>query len=139
MKKIKPRVSGLVGRYTLEYICGSCGAVFDTHISKDYNYCPYCGKPIDWGIIETVNEEWAQEYLSALAFQDDKRLNRLYKIIDNINNSLPEDQRTNLVKTPLTKQTILENNINHYLKEGWTEEELIEQGFFTREQLDKYN
>ena len=34
--------------YTIA-VCGNCGkSVEEAHLFQEWNYCPYCGTPIDW-------------------------------------------------------------------------------------------
>ena len=130
MKPIKPKVYSLCScGYTLMYKCGSCGRVFNIVDSK-FKFCPTCGKPIDWGVVYTVNEEWKNEYCRALNV-DKKKQHEMERFIDDLNLHITDNEKKQLPQTQATKNAILVSNINYYLGNGWTREQLINKGFYT--------
>ena len=94
-----------------------------------FDYCPHCGSKIDWGVIWEVNEEWRSKYICA----DYDRRQELKAEIDTINETITDGEKKRMKTTPATKQAITKSNIQYYLGQGWTKEELIKSKFFTEE------
>lgn len=131
MKPIKPKVYSLcTSGYDLMYKCGSCGRVFNL-VDPKFKFCPACGKPIDWGVVYTVNEEWENEYCRALNEFDKGKQHAMESFIDDLNLHITDGEKKQLPQTQATKNAILVSNINYYLGSGWTREELINKGFYT--------
>ena len=138
MKPIKPKVYSLCScGYDLMYKCGSCGRVFNIVDSK-FKFCPTCGKPIDWGVVYTVNEEWKNEYRRALDV-DKKKQHAMKRFIDDLNLHITDGEKKQLPQTQATKNAILVSNINYYLGNGWTREQLINQGFYTEKDFEIFD
>ena len=138
MKPIKPKVYSLyTSGYDLMYKCGSCGRVFNIVDSK-FKFCPTCGKPIDWGVVYTVNEEWKNEYCRALDV-DKKKQHAMERFIDDLNLHITDGEKKQLPQTQATKNAILVSNINYYLGNGWTREELIKRGFYTEKDFEIFD
>lgn len=138
MKPIKPKVYSLCsGGYDLMYKCGSCGRVFNI-VDSQFRFCPTCGKPIDWGVVYTVNEEWKNEYCRALDV-DKKKQHKMERFIDDLNLHITDGEKKQLPQTQATKNAILVSNINYYLGSGWTREQLIRRGFYTEKDFEIFD
>lgn len=96
--------------------------------------CPCCGQEIDWGVIIRANEEWKQKFLKTLDKPEEKQ--KLLDELDALNTHAEVDTRYEMRQTEATKRAIIKSNISYYLGNGWTKEELIEQGFFKPEDFD---
>lgn len=148
MKSIKPKFYSLsVSGYTIVYKCGNCSRIFNM-ADSEFLYCPKCGKKIDWGVIETVNEEWKSKYLSAKESYWDKngefhgespKAQEMRDQIDNYNKTIIDGQRYEMQKTKATKQAIIKSNIGYYLGIGWSKDELIMNKKFTEEEMKLYD
>ena len=137
-KAIKPKVYSLCScGYDLMYKCGSCNRVFNIVDSK-FRFCPTCGKPIDWGVVYTVNEEWKNEYCRALDV-DKKKQHAMERFIDDLNLRITDGEKKQLRQTQATKNAILVSNINYYLGNGWTREQLINQRFYTEKDFEIFD
>lgn len=133
-KAIKPKLYSICcGEYTLMYECGKCGYTFNM-AHNGFDYCPHCGNKIDWGVVIECNEEWKNEYLDGNL----EKQKEMKDFIDKVNLTITDGQRRAMKKTQATKDAILFSNINYYLGNGWSEKELINKGFFTEEEFEKY-
>lgn len=132
-KAIKPRMYSMgCASYQIIYKCGKCGDVFN--MARDgFDYCPHCGSKIDWGVIWKVNEEWRSKYVSA----DSAHRRELEAEIDAVNETITDGKKKRMKFTPLTKQAITKSNIQYYLGNGWSKEELIKEGCFTKEDFEE--
>ena len=145
MKKIKPKVYGLCcSGYDLMYRCGNCGRVFNV-VDDNFNYCPNCGKQIDWGVIITVNEEWKNRYIKATNCYFDKEGKwhseheeavSMRDQINDYNDHITDGLKREMPQTEATKKAIIKSNIKYYIGNGWTKEELIQRGFFKEEDFE---
>lgn len=143
-KSLKPKFNRLSPfGYDIIYMCGNCGREFPM-VDSDFNYCPSCGKKIDWGVIYTVNEEWKREYLKLKGIDlningesqaDAEKLQKMINEIDDYNKCITDGLKREMPKTEATRRAILKVNIRYYLGNGWTIEELIKKGFFTEDDL----
>lgn len=128
-KSIKPKMYSFgCSSYQIIYRCGKCGYTFNM-AHDGYDYCPHCGSKIDWGVIWEVNEEWRSKYICA----DYDRRQELKAEIDAFNETITDGEKKRMKFTPATKQAITKSNIEYYLGQGWTKEELIKSKFFTEE------
>lgn len=133
-RTIKPKCIQMANcGHDLIYKCGNCGYGFNM-AHEGYDYCPHCGNKIDWGVVYTVNEEWKSKYFNS-SF-DERR--KMCEDIDKINQSITDGKKRELPKTQATKDAILFSNIDYYLGNGWSEKELINEGFFTKEEFERY-
>lgn len=132
-KAIKPKMYSLgCSSYQVIYRCGKCGDVFN--MARDgFDYCPHCGSKIDWGVIWKVNEEWRSEYICA----DSAHRRELEAGIDLVNESITDGEKRCMAFTIGTKRAITKSNIEYYLGQGWTKEELIKKAFFTKEDFEE--
>ena len=119
--KLKPKAysMGTCG-YEILYKCAKCAYPF-TVANDSWHFCPCCGQEIDWGVIIQANEEWKQKLLDEL---------------DALNTHAEVDTRYEMRQTEATKRAIIKSNISYYLGNGWTKEQLIENGFFKQEDFD---
>ena len=131
-KVIKPKMYSLgCASYQVIYRCGKCGYAFNM-AHDGFDYCPHCGSIIDWGVIWHVNEEWRSEYICA----DYNRRRELEAEIDTINETITDGEKKRMKFTSATKQAITKSNIEYYLGQGWTKEELIKSKFFTEKEFE---
>jgi hypothetical protein len=99
-----------------------------------WHFCPCCGQEIDWGVIVTANEEWRVRFLSVM---DNAKLKAsLLNELDCLNCTIKDGTRYQMKMTDTTKRAIIKSNILYYLGNGWTKEELIEQGLFKEEDFN---
>lgn len=132
-KAIKPKMYSLgCASYQVIYRCGKCGYAFNM-AHDGYDYCPHCGSKIDWGVIWKVNEEWRSEYICA----NYHRRQELNAEIDLVNESITDGEKKRMKFTPATKQAITKSNIEYYLGQGWSKEELIKNKFFTEKDFEE--
>lgn len=132
-KAIKPKMYSLgCASYQVIYRCGKCGYAFNM-AHDGYDYCPHCGSKIDWGVIWEVNEEWRSEYICA----NYHRRQELNAEIDLVNESITDGEKKRMKFTPATKQAITKSNIEYYLGQGWSKEELIKNKFFTEKDFEE--
>ena len=134
MKTIKPIADRLSNcGYDIVYRCGKCGYDF-AMAHEGYDYCPHCGRKIDWGVISEVNEEWKISYYAAgyTARKD------ALKAIDAVNLSIRDGKRHQMEQTELTRRAITISNIGYYVGEGWSTRELVNKCFFTEEEIEMY-
>lgn len=85
------------------------------------------------GVIWKVNEEWRSKYVSA----DSAHRRELEAEIDAVNETITDGEKKRMKFTPATKQAITKSNIQYYLGNGWQKEELIKNGFFTKEDFEE--
>lgn len=132
--KLKPKVysMGTCG-YEILYKCAKCSYPFNL-ASDHWRFCPCCGQEIDWGVIVTANEEWKQKFLNAFDKPEEKQ--KLLDELDKLNTHVEVDTRYEMRQTEATKRAIKQSNIRYYLGNGWTKEQLIENGFFKPEDFD---
>lgn len=132
--KIKPIPYSLsCAGYELIYKCPKCDRRFNLG-SPDWHYCPYCGQELDWGIITTVNEEWKCKFLDVL--DNPKHKAQMLRIIEELNSTITDGRQYKMQVTDATRRAITKSNISYYLSNGWTKDELIKRGFFTKEDFD---
>lgn len=132
--KIKPIPYSLgCAGYELMYKCPKCDGRFNLG-SPDWHYCPYCGQELDWGVITTVNEEWKRKFLDVL--DNPKHKAQMLRIIEELNSTITDSRQYKMQVTDATKRAITKSNISYYLSNGWTKDELIKRGFFTKEDFD---
>lgn len=131
-KVIKPIVSRISDwGYDVIYKCGKCGYVF-AMAHDGYDYCPHCGSKIDWGVISEVNEEWRHAYMRA----DNVRRELMKKQIEEYNQMITDGEKKCMEYTDATRRAVTKSNINYYLSQGWTKEELIKSKFFTEKEFE---
>lgn len=131
-KAIKPKMYSLgCASYQVIYRCGKCGYAFNM-AHDGFDYCPHCSSKIDWGVIWHVNEEWRSEYICA----DSAHRRELEAEIDAINETITDSEKKRMKSTSATKQAITKSNIEYYLGQGWTKEELIKSKFFTEKEFE---
>lgn len=134
MKAVKPKLYGICcGEYTLMYQCGKCKYTFNM-AHNGFDYCPHCGSKIDWGVVIECNEEWKNEYLDG----DLEKRKEMREFMDKVNLIFKDGERRAMKKTQATKDAIIRANINYYITQGWTKEQLITKGFFTKEDFNVY-
>lgn len=80
------------------------------------------------------NEEWKNEYLDG----NIEKQKEMREFMDKVNLLFKDGERRVMKKTQATKDAIIRANINYYVTQGWTKEELIIKGFFTKEDFDVY-
>lgn len=131
IKPIADRLSNC--GYDIVYRCGKCGYDF-AMAHEGYDYCPHCGNKIDWGVIYKVNEEWKRKYFDS-TFEERRKMR---EDIDIMNQSITDGKKREFQQTQATKDAILFSNIDYYLGTGWSEKELINEGFFTKEDFERY-
>ena len=132
MKKIKPKMYSLCcGGYDVMYRCGNCNRVFNI-VDDDFSFCPKCGKPIDWGVLYRVNEEWKSKYLSS----DEEKKKLMRYSVDSYNETIEDGMKYEMQVTDATKKAIIKSNIKYYIGNGWTKEELMRRGFFNEEDFE---
>lgn len=133
-KAIKPKLYSICcGGYTLMYKCGKCNYTFNM-AHNGFDYCPHCGNKIDWGVVIECNEEWKSEYLDGNL----EKQKEMKDLIDKVNLTITDGERKVMKKTQATKNAIICSNINYYVNQGWTKEELITKGFFTEDDFKVY-
>lgn len=130
--KPKPYSMGCCG-YDILYKCAKCSFQFNL-ANEDWRFCPHCGQEIDWGVVVRANEEWKQLFLDTL--EDEKAKQKLLDELDVVNRALKSNKRHAMQSTEATKKAILKSNLRYYLNEGWTKEQLIDAGFFTKEEIN---
>lgn len=118
--------------YQVIYKCGKCGYTFNM-AHDGYDYCPHCGSKIDWGVIWKVNEEYSSEYIGA----DSAHRRELEAEIDLVNESITDGEKRRMTFTLGTRRAITKSNIEYYLGQGWTKEELIKKAFFTEKDFEE--
>ena len=132
--KLKPKAysMGTCG-YEILYKCAKCAYPF-TVANDNWHFCPCCGQEIDWGVIVRANEEWKQKFLNVLDKPEEKQ--KLLDELDKLNTHAEVDTQYEMCQTEATKRAIIKLNISYYLGNGWTKEQLIENGFFKQEDFD---
>lgn len=136
MKKLKPKAYSMgIGGYSIIYKCGKDGCGYPFNMAdNDWLYCPHCGTPIDWGVVTVANEEWKQEFLSIR--DDEEKRNAMLSVLDVLNLGIKDGERRALKITESTKRAITASNIQYYLGIGWTKEELLSKGIFTKKDFE---
>jgi hypothetical protein len=97
-----------------------------------YDYCPHCGSKIDWGVMWEANEEWRHAYMRS----DDIRRELMKKQINEYNQTITDGEKRVMEYTDATHCAVTKSNINYYLSQGWTKEELIKKAFFTEKDFE---
>lgn len=118
------------GGYTILYKCPKCEMKFNL-ATPDWNFCPHCGQPLDWSVIVRANEEWRKEFCEHI--DDDAYKQKMLDEVNSLNQTITDGRQYSMKQTPATRKAILRSNIQYYLGNGWTKEELIKQGRFTEE------
>lgn len=131
-KVLKPKAYSLLcASYDVAYKCGKCDHAWQL-VQPGFNYCPYCGSKIDWGVVYRVNEEWRAEFVAANKEREKEMLDDLNRLNTYITDGEPRKFPT----TQTTKDANKKSNIRYYLGMGWTKEELIKEGRFKEEDFD---
>jgi len=125
--KTKPKAYSMgVGGFEIIYRCGNKGCDFTFNMANSqWNYCPCCGKEIDWGVVVEANEEWKQKFLSVM--EDKEKLADLLKELDTLNLTIKDGYRRKMNTTKATKTAIRKSNAQYYLGIGWTKEDLLKK------------
>lgn len=131
-KAIKPVVSRISDwGYQIIYKCGKCGYGF-AMAHDGYDYCPHCGSKIDWGVMWEANEEWRHAYMSA----DNVKRELMKKQIEEYNQTITDGEKRVMEYTDATRRAVTKSNINYYLGQGWSKEDLIKKAFFTEKDFE---
>lgn len=136
MKKLKPKAYSMgCGGHQIIYRCGKEGCDFHFNLaSSDWHFCPKCGTAINWGVVTQANEEWKQEFLSAL--EDKEKKEKLLTALDTLNSYIDDECQRQMKTTEATKKAITQSNINYYIGIGWTKEQLLDNGWFKEEDFN---
>ena len=106
--------------------------LFRSMAHDGYDYCPHCGSKIDWGVMWEANEEWRHAYMSA----DNIRRELMKKQIEEYNQTITDGEKRVMEYTDATRRAVTKSNINYYLGQGWSKEELIKKAFFTEKDFE---
>lgn len=134
--KVKPLAYSMgCSGYEILYKCPNsiCGMKFNM-ANEDWHFCPKCGQALDWGVVVTANEEFRELFLKSMYDEQAKQL--VLCTLDQLNMTLPVDERHAMQQTDATKRAITKSNISYYLGNGWTKKELIARGFFKPEDFE---
>lgn len=118
--------------YDIRYKCPTCGLNF-VAVMPNINFCSSCGQELDWGIITKTNAEYKQSFFSS----DDKGREKMLNELNRLNSQIEENKQYVMELSENTKLEILKSNIQYYLDNGYTKEDLINLKYFTKGDFEK--
>lgn len=130
--------------YTITYKCRECGQEFPMRNDK-YHYCYKCGVKLDWGVVLKANAEWKGKFSEVVRGEmlpdghfDYTERDKMLEDLDKVNQTIEDGVPREMEYTENTRRAVIKSNINYYLGQGWTREELINKRFFSEEDFRIY-